>query len=126
MRAAIGIVAVLAVGAIIAWALLRSRQGGQTSWDVAFSMPIDDVFALETRGKVVVVGVIATGEVLPGDTALVMVGESGIPVTVEGLEAFHKPLKSAKAGDRVGIMLQGVDKEQVTLPATLADRDKGT
>jgi len=123
MKISIGIVTVLVVTAIIAWALLRNMQAMQTASNIPFSMPIDDVLAVKTKGNVVVVGVIATGEVLPGSALLVNVGDSSISVTVEGLEAFHKPLKSAKAGDRVSIMLQGVDKEQVTLPATLVDGD---
>lgn len=76
-------------------------------------MTIDDVFAVILAGRVVVVGVISEGEVRPGDTLLVETRSGGIQVTVEALEAYHRPLRSANAGDRVGIMLSGINKEQI-------------
>jgi elongation factor Tu len=76
-------------------------------------MVVDDSFALTTAGEVVVVGVIAEGEIRPGDTLVVQTRDSTIPVTAEAIEAFHKPLDHAKAGDRVGVKLDGATKEDV-------------
>jgi elongation factor Tu len=86
-------------------------------------MPIDDVFALKAHGKVVVVGVIEEGAIRPGDSLTIQSGEYSIPVLVESLEAYHKPLNSAKAGDRVGILLHGIDKDKVVLPANLVSTE---
>jgi translation elongation factor EF-Tu-like GTPase len=77
-------------------------------------MPIDDAFRLKTEGSVVVVGVIAAGEIKPGMRLEVRTANAAIPVTVTALEAGpSKPISSARAGDRVGVMLQGANKDQV-------------
>lgn len=120
MRLGIGILIVVVVSTVILWVAIRSRKEREALPMDSFTMPIDDVFALKIKGKVVVVGVVSTGEIHPGDLLTIRAGDNTIPVTVEALEAFHKPLKSAKAGDRIGIMLSGVDKVQVVLPAVLA------
>src|SRR5690349_10917319 len=95
-------------------------QNGVTSRTASFRMPIEVVFGLKIPG-VVVVGVVEEGQVRPGDH-LRLDGRSGtIEVRVESLEANHQPLRSAKAGDRIGIMLVGVNKEQVTPGDMLVD-----
>jgi len=120
------IIVAAALAAIFAWAALQKSPATPHEAPLRFSMPIDDAFALKEKGKVVVVGVIDTGKIYPGDALLVKTEDQVIPVTVEALEAFHKPLQSANAGERVGIMLHGVDKEEVKLPATLTDQENGT
>lgn len=89
-----------------------------------FRMPIDDAFALKLPGKVVVVGVIAEGEVRPGDHLTIQCPYSRINVQVEGLEAYHKPLRVAKRGDRVGLMLIGATKEQICSGAVLVKENE--
>ena len=84
-----------------------------------FRMPIDDAFALKVPGKVVVVGVVADGEVRPGARLVLRTAAAELPVTVEALEAFNKPLEAARRGERVGIMLVGATKEQVGSEAVL-------
>ncbi len=80
----------------------------------AFDMPIDDAFALKVDGSVVVVGVIAAGEIKPGMRLEIRTAHASIPVTVTALEGGpDKPISHARAGDRVGVMLQGASKEQV-------------
>ncbi len=74
-------------------------------------MLIDDSFALNTADMVVVVGVIANGEIRPGDKLLIETPYSNIPVTAEALEPFPEPLEYAKTGDRVGIKLKGATKD---------------
>jgi selenocysteine-specific translation elongation factor len=83
-------------------------------------MPVDDAFALKVLGKVVVVGVVADGEVRPGDRLVLRASAAEVPVTVEALEAHHRPLQVARRGDRVGVMLVGADKAQVGHGAVLA------
>lgn len=88
-----------------------------------FRMPIDDVFALKMPGKVVVVGVVADGEVRPGDRLVLRAAAAEVPVRVEALEAYHQPIQAARCGDRVGVMLVGVDKAQVGHGAVLASAE---
>ena len=53
-----------------------------------FRMPVDDAFALKVPGKVVVVGVVAEGEVRPGARLVLRAAAAELPVTVEALEAY--------------------------------------
>jgi selenocysteine-specific translation elongation factor len=92
---------------LLDWFQGRARAQGP------FRMPVDGVFALKTPGKVVVVGVVADGEVRRGDRLVLRAGEASVPVAVEALEAHHKPVQSARRGDQVGVLLAGVDKAQV-------------
>jgi selenocysteine-specific translation elongation factor len=75
---------------------------------------VDDAFALKQAGKVVVVGVVAEGEVRPGAQLLLRAGAGELQVTAEALEASHLPLHVARQGDRIGILLVGATKEQIT------------
>jgi len=111
---ALGIVLLLAV----VWWVRRNPKRVETS----FLMPIDDAFALTEEGKVVVVGIVKQGKVVPGDALTLKTPSARIAVTVEELEAFRQPVASAKAGDRVGIMLQGATKEQVEAGSELVSR----
>ena len=88
-----------------------------------FRMPVDDAFALKVPGKVVVVGVVADGEVRPGDRLVLRAAGAEVPVTVEALEAHHQPVRAARRGDRVGVMLIGADKAQVGHGAVLASAE---
>jgi translation elongation factor EF-Tu-like GTPase len=83
-------------------------------------MPIDDTFALKIKGKVVVVGRISEGKVKIGDRLVIRTKAEKLPVEVEGIELEGKaPVKKASEGDRVGILLGGVSKEQVGSGAVL-------
>jgi translation elongation factor EF-Tu-like GTPase len=87
----------------------------------AFDMPIDDAFRLKVEGSVVVVGVIAAGEIKLGMRLEIRTGNGAIPVTVTALEGGpDKPISHARAGDRVGVMLQGVAKDQVPAGSRLS------
>src|SRR6186713_2427877 len=87
--------------------------------DKPFLMPVEDVFSIEGRGTV------ATGRVERG---IIKVGEEveivGIrPTTktvVTGVEMFRKLLDSGEAGDNVGCLLRGVDREAVERGQVLA------
>jgi translation elongation factor EF-Tu-like GTPase len=78
-----------------------------------FEMTILDRFSI-AGGGVVVTGVIASGTVSVDDT-LCLVSATGvkIEVTVTGIERFKDILDSAGKGDRVGLLISGVDKDDV-------------
>lgn len=78
-----------------------------------FEMTIVDHFSI-ADGGVVVTGVIASGTVSVDDT-LCLVSATGAKkeVTVTGIERFKDILDSAKKGDRVGLLVSGVDKNDV-------------
>jgi elongation factor Tu len=82
--------------------------------DAPFLMPIEDVFSIKGRGTVGT-GRIEQGVVKVGDP-LEVVGLSAEPMktTCTGVEMFNKVLDSGEAGDNVGLLLRGVEKEQLT------------
>ena len=77
-----------------------------------FLMPIEDVFSITGRGTVVT-GRIETGRVKVGDEVqLLGLGEDKKSV-VTGVEMFRKILDEGEAGDNVGLLLRGIDKNEV-------------
>ncbi|MFM8981060.1 MAG: elongation factor Tu [Planctomycetia bacterium] len=88
--------------------------------DKPFLMPVEDVFSIKGRGTVGT-GRIERGIVKVGDT-LEIVGlrpEIG-KTTCTGVERFQKTLDSGEAGDNVGLLLRGVEKEQLERGMVLA------
>jgi elongation factor Tu len=80
--------------------------------DRPFLMPIEDVFGIKGRGTVVT-GRVERGTVKQGDDVEI-VGHGEVRKTVAtGLEMFHKILDISEAGDAVGVLLRGVDREDV-------------
>ena len=79
-----------------------------SEWD--FYMSIQDVFSITGRGTVVV-GHIEKGQIHIGEE--VTLQSTGTSVTVTGIEMFRKTLDSASAGDNVGLLLRGIDKNEV-------------
>jgi elongation factor Tu len=81
--------------------------------DKPFLMPVEDVFTITGRGTVAT-GRIETGVVNVGDEVEIMgMGEERIKSTCTGVEMFRKLLDRGEAGDNVGILLRGVDKNQI-------------
>ena len=81
--------------------------------DKPFLMPVEDVFTITGRGTVAT-GRIETGVVNVGDEVEIMgMGEDRIKSTCTGVEMFRKLLDRGEAGDNVGILLRGVDKNQI-------------
>lgn len=80
-----------------------------------FMMPVEDVFTISGRGTVVT-GRVARG-VLPVGGTLELVGaaEGNEPrrLVVTGIQAFHRDLPEARAGENVGLLLRGADKDEV-------------
>jgi elongation factor Tu len=87
--------------------------------DRPFLMPIEDVFGIKGRGTVVT-GRVERGMVNVGeDVEIVGFGEVKKTVAT-GLEMFHKLLDTSEAGDAVGVLLRGVDREEVERGQVLA------
>jgi elongation factor Tu len=80
--------------------------------DKPFLMPIEDVFGIKGRGTVVT-GRVERGVVKPGDEIeIVGMGERR-KVVVTGVEMFQKTLDEGLAGDNVGCLLRGVERDEV-------------
>lgn len=87
--------------------------------DKPFLMPIEDVFSITGRGTVVT-GKVEQGKVNTGDE-LEIVGIKDTGKTVcTGVEMFRKLLDSGQAGDNIGALLRGIDKEDVQRGQVLA------
>ena len=87
--------------------------------DKPFLMPVEDVFSIKGRGTVGT-GRIERGEVKVGDTVeIVGLGETRQTV-VTGVEMFNKTLDRGIAGDNVGCLLRGVEKEELERGQVLA------
>ena len=87
--------------------------------DKAFLMPVEDVFSIKGRGTVVT-GKIEQG-VIKVDEEIEIVGISDTQKTVvTGVEMFHKQLDQGQAGDNAGLLLRGVEREQVQRGQVLA------
>ncbi len=87
--------------------------------DKPFLMPIEDVFSIKGRGTVVT-GRITRGKVKVGETVEIIGIKATQPTVVTGVEMFRKSLDEGLAGDNVGILLRGVEKEQVERGQVLA------
>ena len=80
--------------------------------DKPFLMPVEDVFSITGRGTVAT-GRIETGRIHVGDEVeLLGLGEDKKSV-VTGVEMFRKLLDQGEAGDNVGLLLRGIDKNEV-------------
>ena len=80
--------------------------------DKPFLMPVEDVFSITGRGTVAT-GRIETGVIKVGDEVqLLGLGEDKKSV-VTGVEMFRKLLDQGEAGDNVGLLLRGIDKDEV-------------
>jgi elongation factor Tu len=80
--------------------------------DKPFLMPVEDVFGIKGRGTVVT-GRVERGTLKQGEE-VDLVGFGHVKRTVAtGLEMFHKTLDSTEAGDAVGVLLRGVDRDDV-------------
>ena len=80
--------------------------------DKPFLMPVEDVFSITGRGTVAT-GRIETGVIKIGDQVEILgLGEDKTSV-VTGVEMFRKILDTGQAGDNVGLLLRGIDKNEV-------------
>ncbi len=81
--------------------------------DKPFLMPVEDVFSITGRGTVatgrIETGVIKTGE----EVQIIGLGAQGMKSVVTGVEMFRKILDRGEAGDNVGLLLRGIDKDKI-------------
>lgn len=81
--------------------------------DKPFLMPIEDIFSIKGRGTVVT-GRVERGRLTPGsEVEVVGYNDEPIKTVAVSLEMFRKVLDEAIAGDNVGILLRGVEKDEV-------------
>ncbi len=81
--------------------------------DKPFLMSVEDVFSIKGRGTVAT-GRIERGKVKVGDEVeIVGLSKEKKKTTITGVEMFNKTLDSGEAGDNVGALLRGVEKEQI-------------
>lgn len=85
-----------------------------------FLMPIEDVFSITGRGTVgtgkIETGVINSGE----EVEIIGFGAEKMKSVVTGVEMFRKILNRGEAGDNVGLLLRGIEKEQIRRGMVLA------
>jgi len=88
--------------------------------DKPFSMPIEDVFSITGRGTVVT-GRVERGQIKVGDEVEIVGFEEKPRKTVAtGVEMFRKLMDYAEAGDNIGVLLRGIDRESVERGQVLA------
>ncbi len=81
--------------------------------DKPFLMPVEDIFSITGRGTVAT-GRIERGVVNVGERVDILgMQEEKLTSTVTGVEMFRKLLDSGQAGDNVGLLLRGIDKEAI-------------
>jgi translation elongation factor EF-Tu-like GTPase len=86
----------------------------------SFRMPVEDVFSIKGRGTVVT-GKVAAGRIaVGGAVAILRDGRQIAVTTIRGVEMFRKTVDSAGVGDYVGLLLDGVEKDQVARGDELA------
>ena len=94
--------------AVDTWILLPPR-----AIDKPFLMPVEDVFSITGRGTVatgrIETGVINTSE----EVQIIGLGAEGRKSVVTGVEMFRKILDRGEAGDNVGLLLRGIDKDEI-------------
>ena len=81
--------------------------------DKPFLMPVEDVFSITGRGTVAT-GRIETGVAKVGDPVeIIGMAAEKLTSTITGVEMFRKLLDEGEAGDNVGLLLRGIDKNQI-------------
>ena len=94
-------------------------QTPQRETDKPFLMPIEDVFTITGRGTVVT-GRVERGQVKVGDTVEIIGIKETQTSVVTGVEMFRKLLDYAEAGDNIGVLLRGINRDDVQRGQVLA------
>ena len=87
--------------------------------DKPFLMPIEDVFSIKGRGTVPT-GRVERGTIKPGDEVEIIGLEETRKTVAVSLEMFHKTLDAVEPGDAVGVLLRGIERDQVARGMILA------
>ena len=91
--------------------------------DLPFLMPVEDVMTISGRGTVAT-GRVERGTLKVGDTVeIVGLTEKTSQAVVTGVEMFHKSLEQAESGDNVGLLLRGVQRDEISRGQVLAKPD---
>jgi elongation factor Tu len=81
--------------------------------DKDFLMPVEDVFSITGRGTVAT-GRIERGVIKTGDPVQILgMGAENLASVITGVEMFRKILDRGEAGDNVGLLLRGIEKDQI-------------
>ncbi len=91
----------------------------QREKDKPFKMPIEDVFSIKGRGTVPT-GRVERGVVKAGDEVEIVGLKETRKVVAISLEMFHKTMNEAEAGDAVGVLLRGIDRDEIERGQVLA------
>ena len=84
----------------------------ERTMDKPFLMPIEDIFSIQGRGTVVT-GRIERGKVKVGEEVEIVGFRETRKTVVTGVEMFKKQLDEGMAGDNAGLLLRGIEKEEV-------------
>ncbi|MFC0525710.1 elongation factor Tu [Pontibacillus salicampi] len=88
--------------------------------DKPFMMPVEDVFSITGRGTVAT-GRVERGSIKVGeDVEIIGMAEDAFKTTVTGVEMFRKLLDYAEAGDNIGALLRGVNRDDIKRGQVLA------
>jgi elongation factor Tu len=87
--------------------------------DKPFLMPVEDIFSIQGRGTVVT-GRIEKGIIKVGEEVEIVGFRDTRKTVVTGVEMFKKLLDQGQAGDNVGLLLRGIDKDEVERGQVLA------
>jgi elongation factor Tu len=87
--------------------------------DKPFLMPVEDVFSIKGRGTVPT-GRVARGTIKAGDEVEIVGLEETRKTVAISLEMFHKTLDTAEPGDAVGVLLRGVERDDIARGMVLA------
>jgi len=93
--------------AVDTWIPLPPRE-----MDKPFLMPVEDIFSITGRGTVAT-GRIERGVVHTGDELSIIGFDANLKTTCTGVEMFRKLLDEGQAGDNVGLLLRGIEKDQI-------------
>lgn len=91
----------------------------QRDVDKPYLMPVEDIFSITGRGTVAT-GRVERGRINPGDEVEIVGIKETRKTVATSLEMFRKILDYAEAGDNVGVLLRGIDKEDVERGMVLA------
>nr|NP_044757.1 elongation factor Tu [Reclinomonas americana]O21245.1 RecName: Full=Elongation factor Tu, mitochondrial [Reclinomonas americana]AAD11872.1 elongation factor Tu [Reclinomonas americana] len=84
----------------------------ERSFDRPFLMPVEDVFSIAGRGTVVT-GRVEQGQIKIGDAVEIIGLGSTVKTTCTGIEMFHKLLDYGQAGDNLGMLIRGIQRDAV-------------
>jgi len=91
----------------------------QREKDKPFLMPVEDVFSIKGRGTVPT-GRVERGVIKSGDEIEIVGLKDTRKVVAISLEMFHKTMNEAEAGDAVGVLLRGIDRDEIERGQVLA------